>query len=463
MPGGDTGLNKPPAAAVPSGRSDAQPAGWPARLAQTAFALYLILLLGANGVAGSQGPLAWLPLVRLPAAGNEWVPIGFVGLLPLLSAAAWLFERAVRGRLWALHWGPRRVAWPLLALAGLGALSLAGHCMGGACNPTAAVRLALLLAHLAWVYLYVVNERPPLLPIVVVVILLQSTVALGQFIAQRHLGLALLGEPALDPQLAGVSVVMRGAERWLRAYGLTNHPNILAGTLVPMLLMLPVLARERPPNQRRALPLLFALGCAALFATLARWAAACLALGLGLNLAPWLLDGLRRRRWTAPAFGRSMALAAGLAVGVMFVVYGDAVVGRAVALETPVESRSLWERERDTAIAARLMAERPLTGVGLGGYLSHARVVDRWAETVHNVPLLMGAELGLVGLLLWGVLLVAPVARREALGRHAPQTALWVGFWLLGLLYPAPHPLLELRSVLLTGLILGLMTWPNDA
>ena len=75
----------------------------------------------------------------------------------------------------------------------------------------------------------------------------------------------------------------------------------------------------------------------------------------------------------------------------------------------------------------------------------------------------MGAELGLVGLLLWGVLLVAPVARREALGRHAPQTALWVGFWLLGLLYPAPHPLLELRSVLLTGLIMGLMTWPNDA
>ena len=232
MPGGDTGLNKPPPSAVPSGRRDAQPARWPARLAQTAFTLYLILLLGANGVAGSQGPLAWLPLVRLPAAGNEWVPIGFVGLLPLLSAAAWLFERAARGRLRALHWGPRRVAWPLLALGGLGALSLAGHCMGGACNPTAAVRLALLLAHLAWVFLYVVNERPPLLPIVAAVILLQSTIALGQFIAQRHLGLALLGEPALDPQLAGVSVVMRGAERWLRAYGLTNHPNILAGTLV---------------------------------------------------------------------------------------------------------------------------------------------------------------------------------------------------------------------------------------
>ena len=462
MPGDDTGLSQPPAPPAPRGTRDASPARWLARLAQATFALYLILLLGANGVAASRGPLAWLPLVRLPAADNAWVLIGVVGLLPLLSVAAWLSERAARGRLRALRWGPRRVVWPLLALAGLGALSLAGQCAGGECDPTAAARLALLLAHLAWVYVYVVNERPPLLPIVAAVILLQSTVALGQFIAQRELGLALLGEPALDPQLAGVSVVMRGAERWLRAYGLTNHPNVLAGTLVPLLLLLPVLAHDRSLKQRRVLPLLLALGCAALFATLARWAAVCFALGLGLNLVPWLATGLRHRRWTITPFGLSMALAVVLAVGLMAVIYGDAVVGRAVALETPVESRSLWERERDTEIAARLLADRPLTGVGLGRYLSHARAVDRWAETVHNIPLLMGAELGLPGVLLWLVLLVAPVARRDALGRHAPLTALWVGFWLLGLLYPAPHPLLELRSVLLTGLTLGLIARADD-
>ena len=462
MPGDDTGLSQPPVPPAPRGERDAPPARWPARLAQATFALYLILLLGANGVAASRGPLAWLPLVRLPAAGNAWVPIGVVGLLPLLSVAAWLSDRAVRGRLWALRGGPRRVAWPLLALAALGAFSLAGQCAGGGCDAAAAARLALLLAHLAWVYLYVVNERPPLLPIVAAVILLQSTVALGQFITQQELGLAVLGEPALDPQLAGVSVVMRGAERWLRAYGLTNHPNVLAGTLVPLLLLLPVLAHDRSLKQRRVLPLLLALGCAALFTTLARWAAVCFALGLGLNLIPWLATGVRHRRWTVTPFGLSMALAVVLAVGLMAVIYGDAVVGRAVALETPVESRSLWERERDTAIAARLVADRPLTGVGLGRYLSHARAVDRWAETVHNIPLLMGAELGLPGVLLWLVLLVAPVARRDALGRHAPQTALWLSFWLLGLLYPAPQPLLELRSALLAGLILGLIARADD-
>ena len=461
MPGGHTGLNQPPTPATLPDASDTQTASWPARLAQTTFALYLILLLGANGVASSQGPLSWLPLVQLPAAGNEWVGIGVVGLLPLLSAGAWLGQRARQGRLRQLGWGSRRVVWPLLALAGLGALSLVEQCPGSAYSPAAAARLALLLAHLVWVYLYVVNERPHLFLIVAAIILLQSSVALGQFVFQRDLVLAWLGEPPLDRQLAGVSVVMRGAERWLRAYGLTNHPNILAGTLAPLLLLLLVLARDLPSRQRRFLPPLFALGCAALFATLARWAAVCFALGVGLNLLPWLADGLRRRRWTVAPWAAALALAAGLAIGLMFVIYGDAVVGRAVALESPVESRSLWERGRDTEIAVHLRAERPLPGVGLGRYLTYARALDRWAETVHNIPLLMGAEMGLLGLLLWPVLLIVPVARRDALSRHAPETALWLGFWLLGLLYPAPHPLLELRSALLVGLAAGRLAQPR--
>jgi len=56
------------------------------------------------------------------------------------------------------------------------------------------------------------------------------------------------------------------------------------------------------------------------------------------------------------------------------------IVGRTAELETPVESRSLWERQRDTGIALRLVAEQPLTGVGLGQYLPAARRYDAWAE-----------------------------------------------------------------------------------
>ena len=73
------------------------------------------------------------------------------------------------------------------------------------------------------------------------------------------------------------------------------------------------------------------------------------------------------------------------------------------------------------------------------------------------MPLWLAAELGVAGALVWLWLLLAPVARRGALGRFAPLTALWLGFWLLGLLQPAPHPLLDLRSALLAGLVAALV------
>ena len=450
MPGGDTGLKTTKASLAARSR----PAGVLARLAQITFSLYLVLLLGANSQATSGGPLAWWPLWQLPTSGGDWAGVGVVSLLPPLSAAAWLAARARSGRRRALVWLPNRAVWPLLALVGLGVLSLAWQC-GGGCPVGSGLRLALVVSHLAWVYLYTVNERPPLFPIVAAAVLLQATVALGQFIAQRDLGLRFLGELPLDPATPGISVVMRGSARWLRAYGLTAHPNVLAGSLAPLLLMLPVLGRPPTGRQKAIALLVTVVGFAALFATLARWAAVCFALGLAINALPALARGGTARHRAAP--GRATWLALALTGALLLAVYGDVIVGRTAELETPVESRSLWERQRDTGIALRLVAEQPLTGVGLGQYLPAARRYDAWAEVVHNVPLWLAAELGVAGALVWLWLLLAPVARRGALGRFAPLTALWLGFWLLGLLQPAPHPLLDLRSALLAGLVAALV------
>lgn len=425
-------------------------AGVLARLAQITFSLYLVLLLGANSQASSGGPLAWWPLWQLPTSGGDWAGVGVVSLLPPLSAAAWLAARALSGRLRGLVWQPNRVVWPLLALVGLGALNLLWQC-GGGCPVGSGLRVALVVAHLAWVYFYTVNERPPLFAIVAAAILLQATVALGQFFVQRDLGLRFLGEPPLDPATPGISVVMRGGERWLRAYGLTAHPNVLAGSLVPLLLMLPVLGRQPTGCRRAIILILTVIGFAALFATMARWAAVCFALGLVINALPSLAPNGQPRPRAAITRGTWLALA--LTGALLLAVYGDIVVGRAVELETPVESRSLWERERDGKIAWRLVAEQPLTGVGLGQYLPAARRYDAWAEVAHNVPLWLAAELGVAGALVWLWLLLAPILRRGALGGFAPLTALWLGFWLLGLLQPTPHPLLDLRSALLAGLV----------
>ncbi len=424
-------------------------------LATATFGLYLIMLLGANGVARSGGPLAWWPLVRLPSAGGEWQAIGGVALLPVVSVAAWALARRGAAGQRSFAWGWRPVNGPLAALALLGLANALLGCAGGTCLPTL-LRLLLLLAHLGWIILYVVNEKPPLLWIVSAIILLQAAVAFGQFFSQGDLGLSFLGEITLDPAVAGVSVVMRGPTRWLRPYGLTIHPNVLAGTLVTLLLTLPVLDQLDGPRARRARQLLFIVGFAALLTTLARWAAVCLLLGLTVNVVPLLVGRWRGDRPARPFV--VTILPALLFLALLFLIfYGDAVTGRAVALETPVESRSLWERDRDLKIALRLIADYPLSGVGLDNYVPAARAHDAWAGLVHNVPLLLGAELGLAGIAIWLWLVAGPVLRRGALGRHAPETGLWLGFWLLGLLYPAPYPIYELRSALLAGLAAGLL------
>jgi hypothetical protein len=428
------------------------------RGAYLSFAAYLAMLLGFSSIARTNGPLAWLPIWRLPDATDTFAAVGVVSLLPLLSVAAWLAARIRTGGLRTLTAGWRAFTYPLAALAALGLLRTLLPCLSGSCDLTALLRLSLLLAHLGWVYLYIVNEKPPLFPIVVAIIALQSIIAIGQFVGQSDLGLTFLGEIPLDPEVRGISVVMRGPERWLRAYGLTNHPNSLAAMLVTLLWMLPVLRPRLSPVAFLIGRAAFILGFAALLTTLARWAMVCFTLGAGVHLFAWFRAGWASRRWTIPKGSAATGLALAAVLIGFLTIYGDAAASRVVALDTPIESRSLMERERDTDVSRKVIAANPLGGVGLGNYVAEARAYDPWAETVHNMPLLLSAELGLGGFLVWTWLLVAPVARRGAFSRYAAQTALWLSFWLLGILYNGPHPLYELRSTLLVGLAAGLIS-----
>ena len=56
--------------------------------------------------------------------------------------------------------------------------------------------------------------------------------------AQRSLGLQDLGEHLLNPVISGVSIVTADGVRLLRAYGLSDHPNILGGCLAFGMLIL---------------------------------------------------------------------------------------------------------------------------------------------------------------------------------------------------------------------------------
>lgn len=103
---------------------------------------------------------------------------------------------------------------------------------------------------LLFFYLYIVNEIKSAAWVLVPAALqglIQVPVAVGQSFIQSSLGLRSLGELVLDPLVLGTSIIPVNGERFLRAYGLADHPNILGGCLafVSVLLLAAVLYSKK--------------------------------------------------------------------------------------------------------------------------------------------------------------------------------------------------------------------------
>jgi hypothetical protein len=445
------------------------------------FALCIVLALATHSSNWRVGPLTWLPILHLgpllptrildPAMQQARMAIGVLTLLPAALGASWLLLRVLEARApgarrsWRWGWMP--CTWPLLGLTGLALVSLAlttpGPRMAGLTPNQILSGGALALVWL--VYLFVVNERPRLTGPLAVVVAVQGLVAVAQFGVQRDLGLAALGELALDPATGGASVLLLDNVRWLRGYGLTGHPNLLAALLaLAMLLLLPDLAAARG---LRRLVLSFALvvGLLGLLATVSR--AAWLAFGLGVGL--FVLASWRQPRAAAArrALGRGDWLAIALLSGaglVFLALYGRQLASRFLSLDSVVEIRSLSERGRDAAIALRLLGQHPWQGAGFGSYLPAARAFDPAARIVHSAPLLALAELGLLGGLGWAWLTLAPFvaagrASRRGDARLLPHLAPWLALVVMSLWHPWPWFSAGWRSTVLLALLMGV--WAN--
>lgn len=375
-------------------------------LSQAAFGLFLFLTLATP--AWRAGPFTWWPLWQTPMLAGRGAAIGLLSLLPLLVLLTWWASRRPRAQLW--HWGPKPVTLAWLGLSILVLISL-----DTALTWRTATQLIGL--GLAWfVYLYVLNEQPDLTLLIVLLVLLQSGIAIGQFILQGDLGLTFLGELSLDPAVEGISVLWARDQPWLRGYGLTAHPNMLGGMLaVALLWLLPAWRRARG-GTAAALLLTLIIGLGGLSVTFSRAAW----LGLALGAAVWLWSN-RPRKWL------NVKILLILLPGLLFlVIYGDLAASRFLALGTPLEAQSLNQRLQDMSVAVTLWQQNPLRGVGAGNYLPVAASVDPTAVTAHNVTLLVAAELGLLGLFTWLVLAVAGLAASSRLALAAPWVAMLV-------------------------------------
>ncbi len=71
-----------------------------------------------------------------------------------------------------------------------------------------------------------------ILGIILILGFIQAIIAIFQFILQHSLGLSWLFESQISPNINGVAKIIINGEKYIRAYGLFPHPNILGGFLL---------------------------------------------------------------------------------------------------------------------------------------------------------------------------------------------------------------------------------------
>jgi O-antigen ligase len=235
---------------------------------------------------------------------------------------------------------------------------------------------------------------------------------------------------------------MVGEQRWLRAYGLVQHPNLLGGCLMVMLLL--VAGHYLTTSGWRANLLLAGIGAGLTAILLTYSRSAWLGLALGAAVGGGLV--LRAHRMNHLALKRRSvaALAAvALAVVVLFAILRwPLLLSRLGRGAQGVEIRSMEERAMQVSAAWSLIRMRPLLGVGIGNYPTALYELARDAvaaypvyQPVHNVLLLASAELGVLGGVLWLMLSAAPWLGMLVAGRRLSVSPWWAaGFGALAAL-----------------------------
>jgi hypothetical protein len=179
----------------------------------------------------------WLRLTRFDAGyPSQPFVLGFLVTLPVLLAfICWLLlgmpglGAALRdSRRWWLLWLALLTFWALISPY-------------WSAYPLSAYSASAQFLAVSVFALVVTCAAPPPKWIAIALalgVILLGVVSIGQFYAQRAIGLPLLGEFEINLQRQGVSIVRAGSETILRPYGLQPHPNITAGSLAVGLLAL---------------------------------------------------------------------------------------------------------------------------------------------------------------------------------------------------------------------------------
>jgi len=281
--------------------------------------------------------------------------------------------------------------YTLWLLIGLIFLVLEINCLTAIYPPLAAFWLLRTLAGILLVFL--LGEK--LLPLVSICKwlvaggIIQSIIAIGQFIWQSSLGLKILGENPLSTSMTNIAKIPFRTITLLRAYGTLPHPNLLAAFLAICLLLGIYLYLRRELNLFWlfiiSLGLLLTFSRAVIFGTLVLLIIGYFTSGRSGNFKRILYTGLI-----------ALVLVAIPLFGSLFLRSKDYAAS---------------DRIRSYQQALEIVEQKPLLGVGKNNYVLALKQnnyyrLNIWEyQPVHNLELLVLSETGLLGLLAFGALL----------------------------------------------------------
>ena len=333
----------------------------------------------------------------------------------------------------------------------------------------------LALQHSYWVLLaltaaWILGKTPcrkKLLFVFLGSLLLSAWLGIWQFVCQKTFANKWLGLAAHDPLLGGSSVVELffadgSITRFLRAYGSFDHPNIFGAYMaVGVLLSLFLWLESKGRKEKVFLGVSILSMTAGIFMSLSRSSWAGFSLGM-LFFAAGKLDGKlsSKKDFFAAAGQISAPLILVLGMFTLLGVLYPAQVFTRSAATGRLEEKSLSERALYVAQGEELAAENFPWGTGAGNYTTALQkkypAFASWQiQPVHNVPILVWAELGVPGLLLLIALVLSLL--KVALPGKMPSLTL------LAVLIPVfflDHWLWSLHSgLILLGLIGGLLPY----
>lgn len=318
------------------------------------------------------------------------------------GGSLWLVRNPIRS-------GPAYLWIPLAGLTLTGLVS-AIYSVDAALSLYHAVRFVLLFLY----YLYIVNEGISILAVGLAVGLqglFQSVVAIAQSTAQRSIGLQPLGEYLLDPGWSGVSIVSDGATRFLRAYGLSDHPNILGGCLAFGMIVL-LAAYVLSGRHRWLIGIAFALMALALLLTFSRAAWLAFAAGAGLVVVLEAKVGGRDNLKSMIPLGVAILILLVPFVAANWNYFAVRLNAGQSFDSVRAEAQSMDERAYLNATGNQIFVKYPLGGVGLSA--SPVAMQNEYPEfpTYYQPPhfalLTAALETGIFGALFCFLLLTLP-------------------------------------------------------